>query len=64
MKRDEQRMQEVGHRPLIGIMPSLRPDDGALHVAGRYENAIAAMGGAPVMPRSSMTSRSFARSCP
>ena len=42
-------MQEVGHRPLIGIMPSLRLDDGALHVAGRYENAIAAMGGAPVM---------------
>ena len=49
MKREEQQMQEVGHRPLIGIMPSLRPDDGALHVAGRYENAIAAMGGAPVM---------------
>lgn len=50
MKRDEQRMQEVGHRPLIGIMPSLRPDDGALHVAGRYENAIAAMGGARHAP--------------
>lgn len=39
---------EAGHRPVIGIMPSLKPDDEAVHVAEQYEDAIAAMGGAPV----------------
>ena len=38
----------VGHRPVIGILPSLKPEDEAVHVAEQYEDAIAAMGGAPI----------------
>lgn len=41
-------LEEAGHRPVIGILPSLKPDDEAVHVAEQYEEAIAAMGGAPM----------------
>lgn len=47
--RPSPRVEERYRRPIIGIVPTLKVDDEAVHVAEQYEDAIAAMGGAPIV---------------